>query len=202
MHPLVVVAVEAERAAVKAAAPHVDVMVAGVGPVAAAVAATTALIRGPRPGRPPYSHVLSLGIAGAFDPAAQVLVATRAVAADLGVEDGDDLSVMGLGGEIFVADASLAARLSAGPGVVTGDLLTVWRVTATSENAARLRARYPDAVGEAMEGYGVAAAAAAARLPFAEIRTVSNLIGPRDREGWDIRGALARLTDVARAVLT
>jgi len=200
VHPLVVVAVEAERAAVKAAAPHVDVMVAGVGPVAAAVAATTALVRGPRAGRSPYSHVISLGIAGSFDPAAQVLVATRAIAAELGVEDGDDLAALGLGGEPVTADPSVGAALS--DGVLRGDLLTVWRVTATASSAARLRARYPDAVGEAMEGYGVAAAAAAARLPFAEIRTVSNLVGPRDREGWDIRGALARLTDVARVVLT
>lgn len=199
MHPLVVVAVEAERAAVKAAAPHVDVMVAGVGPVAAAVAATTALVRGPRAGRPPYSHVISLGIAGAFEPSAQVLVATRAIAADLGVEDGDDLATLGLGGEPVTADPSIGSQLA---NAVRGDLLTVWRVTATASSAARLRARYPDAVGEAMEGYGVAAAALAARLPFAEIRTVSNLVGPRDREGWDIRGALARLTDVARVVLT
>lgn len=199
MHPLVVVAVEAERAAVKAAAPHVDVMVAGVGPVAAAVGATTALVRGPRAGRPPYSHVISLGIAGAFDAAAQVLVATRSVAADLGVEDGDDLAAMGLGGAPVTADASIGAALA---DAVRGDLLTVWRVTATAASTTRLRARYPDAVGEAMEGYGVAAAASAARLPFAEIRTVSNVVGPRDREGWDIRGALARLTEVARAVLS
>lgn len=200
MHPLVVVAVEAERAAVKAAAPHVDVMVAGVGPVAAAVGTTTALVRGPRAGRPPYSHVISLGIAGAFDPTAQVLVATRSLAADLGVEDGDDLAAMGLGGEPVLADASIGAALS--DGAMRGDLLTVWKVTATAATADRLRARYPDAIGEAMEGYGVAAAAVAARLPFAEIRTVSNLVGPRDREGWDIRGALARLTEVARVVLT
>lgn len=199
MHPLVVVAVEAERAAVKAAAPHVDVMVAGVGPVAAAVGTTTALAHGPRAGRPPYSHVISLGIAGAFDPSAQVLVATRSLAADLGVEDGDDLAAMSLGGQPLEADASVGAGLSQ---AACGDLLTVWRVTATAATAERLRARYPDAVGEAMEGYGVAAAASAARLPFAEIRTVSNLVGPRDREGWDIRGALARLTEVARVVLS
>ena len=32
-----------------------------------------------------------------------------------------------------------------------------------------------------MEGFGVATAAALAGVPFAELRTISNAIGPRDR---------------------
>ena len=51
-----------------------------------------------------------------------------------------------------------------------------------------------------MEGYGVAVAAAQAGLPFAELRTVSNPVGPRDRGAWRIREAFAALT-AAAAVL-
>jgi futalosine hydrolase len=48
-----------------------------------------------------------------------------------------------------------------------------------------------------MEGYGVAIAAQQAGVPFAELRTISNIIGPRDRESWQIGAALAALTKAA-----
>ena len=56
------------------------------------------------------------------------------------------------------------------------------------------------AIAEAMEGYGAARAATDAGLPFAELRTISNTIGPRDRDAWRIPDALAALTKAARAL--
>ena len=44
-----------------------------------------------------------------------------------------------------------------------------------------------------MEGAGVAAAAARHGVPFAEVRAISNLVGPRDRAAWRIPEALAAL---------
>ena len=46
-------------------------------------------------------------------------------------------------------------------------------------------------------GQGVAVAAAQAGVPFVELRTVSNPIGPRDRDAWRMREALAALTTAA-----
>jgi futalosine hydrolase len=63
-----------------------------------------------------------------------------------------------------------------------------------------LRGRYPDAVAEGMEGFGVAVAAAAAGIPFAELRTISNPIGPRDRAAWRIPDALAALAAAGAAL--
>ena len=51
-----------------------------------------------------------------------------------------------------------------------------------------------------MEGYGAALAATGARLPFAELRAISNAIGPRDRGAWRIPDALAALTKAAHAL--
>jgi futalosine hydrolase len=51
-----------------------------------------------------------------------------------------------------------------------------------------------------MEGYGLAIAAEAAGLPFAELRTVSNPIGPRDRGSWRLAAALAALTNAAALI--
>jgi futalosine hydrolase len=73
-------------------------------------------------------------------------------------------------------------------------VLTVSTVTGTADRAGQLTARHPGAVAEAMEGFGVAEAAAAAGVPVVEIRAVSNAVGPRDRAAWRIGEALAALT--------
>ena len=215
---LIVTAVEAESAAFERGLTHdvrvmSTVVAGGVG--AAAVAATTAatLARAEYEGTP-YDVVVSAGIGGAFAQAARIgdlLVAERIVAADLGAESAEGfLSVeeLGFGTTTFAAVALDRVKLdqlesSAGLDreVVRGDVLTVNTVTGSAERAAWLRARYPAAVGEAMEGYGVAAGAARFGLPVAEVRAVSNLIGPRDRSAWRIGEALATLTAAAAAIV-
>ena len=74
-----------------------------------------------------------------------------------------------------------------------GTILTVAGVTGTAEQAEALIARFPDAVAEGMEGAGVAAAAALHGVAFAELRAISNLVGPRDRDAWRIADALTAL---------
>jgi nucleoside phosphorylase len=53
-------------------------------------------------------------------------------------------------------------------GARTGTVLTVSTVTGTAARAAELRARHPRALAEAMEGFGVAEAAAAHGVPVLE----------------------------------
>jgi futalosine hydrolase len=48
-----------------------------------------------------------------------------------------------------------------------------------------------------MEGFGVATAATQAGIGFAELRAISNPVGPRDRDAWRIGDALAALTTAA-----
>jgi len=70
-------------------------------------------------------------------------------------------------------------------------VLTVSTVTGTAGEKATVEKRHPDAVAEAMEGFGVATATR--RWPgvaFGEIRAISNAIGPRDRSAWRIPQAL------------
>ncbi|WP_275411743.1 futalosine hydrolase [Winogradskya humida] len=106
---------------------------------------------------------------------------------------------LGFGSSVVAADAALLKMLSSAlPYAVVGDVLTLATVTGTAATAAALQARFPDAVAEAMEGYGVAIAAQAAGLPFVELRTISNPIGPRDRAAWRVREAFSALTEAAR----
>jgi futalosine hydrolase len=198
---LVVTAVEAECLAVaRGLGDRAVVLAGGVGPAAAAATTARAIATAPRP----YDLVLCAGIAGGFDgragPGATVLAA-RSIAADLGAESPDGflpLDDLGFGRSTVEVDPAALARLRrALPDATVGDVLTVSTVTGTAERAAALRARYPAAAAEAMEGFGVATAAALAGVAFAELRTISNPVGPRQRVAWRIGEALAALGEAA-----
>lgn len=208
---LIVTAVDAERDAVlRGLRSHgrFDVIAAGVGPASAA-AATAAQLAGGR-----YGAVVSAGIGGGFvDVAAvgELAVATDIVAADLGAEAPDSpggylsLDELGFGAARIRAHTALAAQLAqalreAGLPAHAGPVVTVSTVTGSAETAAKLAARVPGVIAEAMEGFGAATAAQRLGLPALELRAISNPVGPRDRGAWRIKEALAAL-EAASAVL-
>jgi futalosine hydrolase len=196
---LVVTAVAAEREAIGVG--EVEAVAVGVG-AAAAAAGTARLLATGR-----YDAVLCAGIGGGFGvPPGGLVLGTASVAADLGAESPDGfipLSVLGFGADGYPADTRLLAALTGAlPGAVRGSILSVNTVTGTASSTEALRRRYPDAVAEGMEGFGVAAAAAGAGVPFAELRTISNPVGPRDRGAWRIPEALAALATAGRALGT
>ncbi|WP_262699190.1 MULTISPECIES: futalosine hydrolase [Streptomyces] len=197
----------------------VDVLAAGVGPAAAA-AGTAAALTAAAVARTPYDLAVSAGIGGGFTtaianpataptpPAAahlssaaarlgSVVVADAIVAADLGAETPDGFAAvtdLGFGTVEHLPPAPLVAAVAEATDAVRGTVLTVSTVTGSAERAAELLRRHPRAVAEAMEGFGVAEAAAAQSVPTLEVRTVSNAVGPRDRAAWRIGEALEALT--------
>lgn len=207
---LIVTAVAAERDAVLRGLEGLDpadrdrltVLAGGFGVASAAAATAEELARDGS-----YGAVVSAGIAGGFAPAAavgRVLVADRIVAADLGAETPDEpggfssVDTLGFGGSVL---PGLRLRGLERLGARVGAILTVNTATGTAATAAALLERHPDAVGEAMEGFGVATAASRKGLPAAEVRTVANLVGPRDRSAWRIGDALAALTAAVPGLL-
>ncbi|MFF8836269.1 futalosine hydrolase [Streptomyces sp. NPDC015130] len=180
-----------------------DLLVGGVGPAAVAAATATALTAASLAGTP-YDLVVSAGIAGGFAPHAPigtVVVSEAIVAADLGADTPDGylaVEELGFGRSAHPVPHSLtgplAAALRAGDRPHTvAPVLTVSTVTGTAGRAAELAGRHPTAAAEAMEGFGVAEAAAAYGVPAVEIRSVSNAVGPRDRAAWRIGEALDAL---------
>jgi futalosine hydrolase len=170
----------------------VTIVAGGVGPAAAAAATATVLSVAPDV----FELVVSAGIGGGFAGRAapgDVVEATRIVAADLGAESPDGfltLDALGFGaGEVAAVPLGI-------PGARRGPVLTVSTVTGSEARAAELAAR--GGYAEAMEGYGVAEAALRHRVPVAELRAISNLVGLRGAGNWDIQGALAALGRVAR----
>ncbi len=177
-----------------------DLLAAGVGPALAAASTAAALTAAALDGAP-YGLVVSAGIGGGFPPHAPVgslVVADAITAADLGAETADGflpVTDLGFGTVTHHPPPALVRATAAATGARPGTVLTGSTVTGTAERAALLRARHPAALAEAMEGFGVAEAAAAHGVPVLELRAVSNPVGPRDRAAWRIGEALAALTD-------
>jgi futalosine hydrolase len=220
---LVVTAVEAERDAVVrdlgpimavrqggyvgVEANGVHAFNVGVGPTAAAAGAAALLTLGPE-----YELVVSAGVAGGFRDRAAVgdlVLASEVIAADQGAitDDGflslKDMGMPGNGG--YAVDTNpIRPRLHGGGyRLLEGAVLTLSCMTGTESRAAELAERYPRAVAEAMEGYGVLEAARRnnASMQFAEIRAISNVIGRRDRSAWNLPAAFDVLAS-AFATLT
>jgi futalosine hydrolase len=203
---LIVTAVAAEAEAVmRGVGANGDITVVPVGVGMTAAAAGTAKLLTLADGR--YRGVISAGIGGGIGvPLGATVLAAHSVAGDLGADSPEGfigLEALGFGETVYKVDQKLLTSLrEALPDAVVGDILTMNTVTGTAQRVAGLIERHPAAVAESMEGYGVAVAAAQAEVPFAELRTISNAVGPRDREAWRIKEALEALTVASQMLST
>ncbi|WP_457570955.1 futalosine hydrolase [Desulfovulcanus sp.] len=157
--------------------------------------------------------VINIGIAGSFDLASlglgDICVAKREVWPEFGLLTDDGILPRGLG----FAQASIngkkiwdALELSpdqadknmglflpiSWPRVVS---LTVAGVTGTQARARLLKQKYQAHI-ENMEGFALAYVCTLKQIPFIEVRTISNLVGSRDKKDWDINLALKRLNSI------
>ncbi|MBP1904038.1 futalosine hydrolase [Paenibacillus turicensis] len=204
---LIMVAVEAEREMLlDVANPRVqiDVQLAGVGPIAAATNTAIQLTK------QRYDLVISAGIGGGFNSKAHIgdlVIANTIISGDLGAQSEDgflSLDKLGFGTNCISTPEGLATRiynaLSASSSLETrvhiGDIITLSTATGTLATAQQLANRYPNVYAEAMEGFGVAYAAHNAGIPVIELRSISNMVGPRQRDKWDIPTALRTLKQI------
>ncbi len=184
-----------------AAGVRVQVVVSGVGAVAAALATQQAITSSDHP-RPDL--VISAGIGGAFEGSGlrpgMLAIASQIVQADLGAWDGERfLGLADLGLEVAPQQHGSFATWQGGPLLgrkmnwPCGPFVTVNSATGSQAGAAELLRRVRGALVEGMEGAGVAHAAYLSGIPVTELRGISNMVGPRNRASWDIAGALAAL---------
>ncbi len=209
---LVIVAVEAERAALGArclAAPEVHVVVAGIGRTNAA-AATAEALADARAAGAPFAAVISTGIAGALPGSnlalGTVIVADACIYAEEGIalpEGQGDMRVLGFplgdfeGNRVPVDGALLLAFRALGPACA---IATVATCSGTDAAALSVRTR-TGAMAEAMEGAAVVHAARRVGVPALEIRSISNTTGDRATQQWDIAAAFAALQRVGDALV-
>lgn len=189
---------------------RVGVLVTGVGKANAALTLGEALVA-VRP-----SLVLAVGVGGGYPSSGlgvgDVAAATEEIYGDEGAETGEGfLGMEELGLPLWqdpersyfnrfpAHPGILAVLLGAGPGAAllpAGPFVTLSTVTGTGERASVLERRF-GGMCETMEGAAFAHAAAVHRVAFAEVRGVSNLVGPRDRGSWRLEQAAAAAQEVA-----
>jgi futalosine hydrolase len=190
-------------------------VVTGIGKVNAAGAVSRAMERGS------YRAVINLGIAGTLPGSnldfGQAVLASTSVFADEGIATPDGFqtcSQMGfpLGpfeGNVVPADPALLGLLT--PTILArqgriGAIATVSTCSGTDVLASSVATR-TGAIAEAMEGAAIGQVAARfsdrfpnRRTPFAEVRAVSNTTGDRPTQKWEIKRALAALTELTAAL--
>jgi futalosine hydrolase len=183
-----------------AASHDIDVLTAGVGMVAASAWTSKALAERR------YDAALNIGVCGSFDPAfgpASVVHVVTDRISELGAEDGDgflhfealnlpDDGLEGPKAPCVHAKRLENSTLGAVP-AVTG--VTVNSVHGNERSIADVVARFRPQV-ESMEGAGFMFACAICGLPFAQVRSVSNMVERRNRRAWRVTEAIASLTPI------
>jgi futalosine hydrolase len=179
-----------------------EVLVCGVGKIGAAAATAARLAKGGVGG------VIAFGAAGAYPESGlqigDVVVATEVAVLDEGLETGEAFVPFARPGmplpaaewtrcEPLLGSASAHPRFR----VAWGRIATV-SVCAGTSRLARERAA-SGALAEAMEGAAVAWAASLFSVPFAELRGISNLCGPRRGAPFDLGAAVRHAAELLHA---
>jgi futalosine hydrolase len=153
--------------------------------------------------------ILQAGIAGSFHPdlpIGSVVQVVRETYAELGAESPEgylNLEALGFanfkaGGRTYFNAIDNPNPPLAGIESVTG--ISVNRVHGTAESIAQIRQQW-NADIESMEGAAFFQVCLEHTISFAEIRAISNFVEPRNRESWDIPGALGKLSDAEDELL-
>jgi futalosine hydrolase len=177
---------------------EISTLITGIGSLRTAFALATL------PSIGQYGLIINAGIAGAKDDKLSLgscYEVTRDQFGDLGVEDKDGsfISVFDLGfdskdatpfknGFIYNSNEKYSSNLKK----VTSVSFNM--VSGSAEEIAKRYSRV-DAQLESMEGAGFAYAASCLRLPYIQVRAVSNYVEPRDRAKWKINDAVDNLND-------
>jgi futalosine hydrolase len=159
-----------------------------------------------------YELALNFGVCGSFDPALPPGTVVHVIAdriAELGAEDDDrfldvhDLQLLGEN-EFPFDQGRLVNRtppdnpaLRALPGV---SAITVNTVHGNEQSIGRVAGRFAPQV-ESMEGAAFMYACLIERVPFAQVRAVSNVVERRNRGAWKLAEAIRSLGDAARKIL-
>jgi futalosine hydrolase len=105
-----------------------------------------------------------------------------------------------LAANAVATDAALTEAIAAATGVPRGRFATLDAITHDVHLGAAMQAAFDVSI-ESMEGAAAALTAWTLRVPFAEVRGVSNVVGDRDKARWDLRAAVAASTAVGLRAL-
>lgn len=216
MPVLVVAATAAEVAAIVAAlgpgervgertlrfapdATRIDLLTTGVGMVATAAWTARALTARR------YDAAFNFGVCGSFDralPPGQVVHVVSDRLSELGAEDGEAFLTLGelaLEAEDLIVNRT-PPKIAALERLPQVDGITVNTVHGHERSIDAIVRRCRPQV-ESMEGAAFMYACAIHRLPFAQVRAVSNVVERRNRAAWKLPEAIGALGRVALEIL-
>ncbi len=187
-------------------------VVTGIGPI------NTALVFGKVLATfPSLQGVINLGIGGSFDlDEADIggwAVASREIWPEIGIKYQGCVHAKALGlpqahteqdaiwdvVDIDVEKNAAAMNITLPASMPKLPFITVAGVTSTDERSLFLQTIYKGGI-ENMEGFALALACATHDLPFLEIRTVSNKVGPRDKKNWRMDKAFNQMGKILPAL--
>jgi futalosine hydrolase len=179
-------------------------LITGVG----SLAATWALMRRIRESKPDI--IIQAGIAGCLDGrrTGEVVAVREEIQADLGVWEDDRFKTLfdlklAEPDEFPYSGARLTnphERLLALSGVDPVTAITVNEIT-TDPVRIKWYQQNTGAVVESMEGAALHYVGLQEKIPFIQLRAISNDIGVRDKTKWDIRGAITNLNEQTIALV-
>jgi futalosine hydrolase len=176
---------------------NVQFLITGVGLVSATYAISKAVLT-ERPGM-----LIQAGLAGSLDESigiGEVRVVRHEIIGDLGVnENGSFRSIFSLALEEADQFPFSNGKLTASmdmirkTGLKAEDAVSVNEISTLPERINHYKEQ--GAKLESMEGAALHYVALMEKVPFLQIRAVSNMIGERDKNKWDMKGALVNLND-------
>lgn len=179
---------------------ELDLLITGIGPVATAWALTKWFSEHRKP-----DLAINAGIAGSFLDSTgpgQVVMPVTDCFADAGVEtENGFMSLFGAGLEnkdkFPFTDGRIVSRNRFADFTSTlikpVNAISVNTATGSESTKQKLAARYNPEI-ETMEGASFFYICSLEKVPFIAVRSVSNMVGPRDRSRWEIPLALENLT--------
>jgi futalosine hydrolase len=182
----------------------VEILITGVGLTACTYALTKEVVTN----RP--DAILQAGVAGtlAYDqPLAEVVAVQNETIGDLGVQEASfrslfDLKLLGSQTapwkEGKLTNDSAILHL---PGLSLVNGVTVNEISTNEERIAYYRNTLQAGV-ETMEGAALHYVALMEKIPFLQIRSLSNFIGERDKSKWMLKEAIAKLNQTVQHTLT
>ncbi len=182
----------------------VEILITGVGLMAATYAITKAAAAHR------YDFIIQAGIGGTFDETktlGDVVAVESETVADAGVEENQnfrslfDLRLLNkdeypwTNGKLLNATEVLSA---CGLPVVNG--VTVNEISTNGKRTAHYRGAY-NATIESMEGAALHYVGLMERIPFLQLRSLSNFVGERDKTKWMMQQAIVNLNSELQRIL-
>lgn len=193
----------------------VDFMLTGIGATSTCYRLTKKILEAATEGMP-YTLVINTGIAGSFCtekfPIGSAAVIEKEHFGDLGFETTFGFQTLFqydlLDADLFPYKGGALYRTTLEPpleellsGYDKATGITVQTVTGNPYKVEDIKNRFSPDI-ESMEGAAVYYVCLQEKVPFFEIRTVSNAVGERDKSKWNIPLALQKLTGICKDILS